>query len=75
MKKKRILILFILMGSIFLLGACTREKKMKLEQYAVFNSESQTYEWILLGCGNYTPNAFGMSIQLSIKVLLRAVSI
>ena len=37
MKKKRILILFILMGSIFLLGACTREKKMKLEQYAVFN--------------------------------------
>lgn len=41
MKKKRILILFILMGSIFLLGACTREKKMKLEQYAVFNSEAR----------------------------------
>lgn len=34
----------------------------KVRQYAVFAAETQTYEWIMLGCGNFVPSAFGDSI-------------
>lgn len=27
----------------------------QIEQYAVFDTESQTYKWEMLGCGNYSP--------------------
>lgn len=30
----------------------------QMEQYAVFDLKSQTYKWEMLGCGNYSPNAF-----------------
>ena len=33
----------------------------KIEQYAIYDEEKQCYEWLLLGCGNYTPNLFGTS--------------
>lgn len=34
----------------------------EVEQHAVFDIENQTYEWTMLSCGNYTPNAFGTSV-------------
>lgn len=36
--------------------------KEQLRKYAVYDEERQTYAWSTLGCGNYTPNAFGTSI-------------
>ncbi|RDU22791.1 DUF6070 family protein [Anaerosacchariphilus polymeriproducens] len=33
----------------------------ELQQYAVFDPKSQTYSWTILGCRNYSPNAFGTS--------------
>ena len=34
----------------------------QLEQYAVFDTKTQTYAWERLGCLNYSPNEFGTSI-------------
>lgn len=34
----------------------------QLEQYALYNSQSQTYPWTSLNSGNYIPNFFGTSI-------------
>lgn len=34
----------------------------ELRKYAVFDSEHQAYKWVMLGCGNYSPNTFGISV-------------
>ncbi|MDO5573534.1 MAG: DUF6070 family protein [bacterium] len=34
----------------------------KLQDYAVYDEEKQTYKWTRLGCSNYNPTAFGMSV-------------
>lgn len=34
----------------------------QLQKYAVFDEKSQTYVWNRLGCMNYAPNAFGLSM-------------
>lgn len=40
----------------------------QLQQYAVFDEKSQTYVWNQLGCMNYAPNAFGLSMPEIIGV-------
>ena len=34
----------------------------QLQEYAVFDDESQKYAWTRLGCGNYSPTLFGTSL-------------
>lgn len=34
----------------------------QVQEYAVFDEENQTYEWIRLGCFNYAPTFFGTSL-------------
>lgn len=34
----------------------------QIREYAVFDEENQTYMWVRLGCGNYTPTFFGTSL-------------
>lgn len=34
----------------------------KINEYAAFDKENQTYMWIRLGCGNYDPSFFGTSL-------------
>ena len=34
----------------------------QLREYASYDSESETYDWVMLGVGNYAPNAFWISV-------------
>ena len=34
----------------------------EIQKYAVYNKKKKTYDWMRLGCFNYTPNFFGTSI-------------
>ena len=36
--------------------------KEQIREYAVFDEENQTYEWVRIGCLNYTPTFFGTSL-------------
>ena len=35
---------------------------VQIREYAVFDEEKQTYEWMRLGCFNYAPTYFGTSL-------------
>ena len=34
----------------------------QLREYASYDPESETYDWVMLGVGNYAPNAFWISV-------------
>ena len=34
----------------------------QLREYASYDAESGTYDWVMLGVGNYAPNAFWISV-------------
>lgn len=34
----------------------------QLREYAFYNAENETYDWVMLGVGNYAPNAFWISV-------------
>lgn len=36
--------------------------KEQLREYAAYDPESETYSWVMLGVGNYAPNAFWISV-------------
>lgn len=42
--------------------------KEQLREYAVYDSQAERYGWTGLGCGNYTPDVFGMSVPEIEKV-------
>lgn len=36
--------------------------KKQIQMYAVFDEKNQTYKWVQLGCYNYAPSSFGVSL-------------
>ncbi len=42
--------------------------KEQIQEYASFNEENQTYDWVQLGCFNYAPNYFGTSLPEVVNI-------